>query len=201
VPWALRKLATENRSPTSLDVNGEPPGYRRFVPADEGRYRAAIELIRMEGEHLFSTFAAFLVAQAVLAGFLANIAAGSGHSEVLILGAVAGLLICFLWLAAYERRCSYYEFRFAQADDAEPAGWNLLQARGKSFSDGEPVFIRGRRYQMKGAARLKARHAMRILIAVFFAGYLVFLVVGIRRGGGDAPLIRLPTHASVGKHG
>jgi hypothetical protein len=81
------------------------------------------------------------------------------------------------WLASYKRRSAFYHFRLAQAREAEPDGVNVLKVNGEDFAGGKAVKIRKDCYQIKGIAKLRTRHAVRMLIIVFFITYLVVFIL------------------------
>jgi hypothetical protein len=88
-------------------MTATPPGAPAAPPvplSDQiAMYRAGIDLIRLEGERLFQTFAAFLVAEAVVAAFSLNALSQGSDGLILIPAAVFGLVVCALWWSAYER--------------------------------------------------------------------------------------------------
>jgi hypothetical protein len=146
------------------------------------RYRAAVELIRVEADRLFQTFAAFLVAEALVAGFLLNAVDQSSEPAVIIVAAVFGFVVCGLWYASYERHAETYTFRVAQASEAEPDGWDLLRHRGKDLADGDKVPIPGERekpFGHAGLAKVKTRCMVRVLMGMFALAFAGLFVVGV----------------------
>lgn len=70
-----------------------------------------------------------------------------------------------------------HDFRMALADDAEPDGWRLLRDR-KEFSQGKKVTVNGEPYRIVLVGRIRARFAVRTLIALFGIAYLGVIAVG-----------------------
>jgi hypothetical protein len=145
------------------------------------RYQAAVQLLNMERERLFAMFSAFLVAQAVIGGLLANAIADDGNGWLLIGGAVFGLLLAVLWLSALLRNLKSHDFRQAQVRRDEPDGWNLMKGEGEHFAAGCNVTVDHAKYQLKGLAGWTIRQSAQALVALFMLGYVTILVVGIER--------------------
>lgn len=146
------------------------------------KYQSALEHLRYEGQLLWQIFAPFLLAHTVFLAFLLPSALGSepvvGFRPGAFFAAVAGLLLWLPWMASYLRSSRYYDFRMAQAKEAEPCDWNLLGGRGERFAAGEPVRVEGKLYQIGWLARvLRTRRSTPLLIGFFAALYLVILIL------------------------
>jgi hypothetical protein len=142
----------------------------------EAQYGAALQLIVMEGERLNQTFGSFMLAATLLAGFLLTAIADGHKGAAPIGGSIAGIILCGFWVAAYERHARSYDFRMALAREVEPRGWQLIRARGQTFSDGDPVTVEGKPYELGRVGQIKTRISVRSLIGLFAAGYITLLV-------------------------
>ena len=100
---------------------------------------------------------------------------------LLILGALFGLAIAFLWWAAYMRHTASYDFRMALANESEPPKWKLLDERGKQFSLNQPVTVQGVTHQIKWPGTMTTKNSVRYLILLFALAYGAILVFGIVR--------------------
>jgi hypothetical protein len=145
------------------------------------RYEAALQVVVYEGQLLWTVFGAFLLAHTV---FLAVLLQGVGDARLPsnISGgfwpAVIGLFLCIPWITAYLYRSKWYNFRMAQARDAEPDGWNLVAGVAKEFADGHEVRIAGEWFQQRGLPRaLRTKQSAPLLVAVFAIGYITVLIV------------------------
>lgn len=52
---------------------------------------------------------------------------------------IIGFLINFLWLGTFHRNNKYYAFRMAQARNAEPNNYQLVDQRGYDFTQGKSI--------------------------------------------------------------
>jgi hypothetical protein len=143
------------------------------------KYDAALSLLNMEGTRLFSTFSAFLVAEALIAGFLLNVLATDQHAWYAIAGAVFGLLIVLVWVAAFFRHTKSYNWRMALTRKAEPAGWGLVSGDARLFAKNKTVWIGGDDFKQRWLARLSTKATVGALIAFFAAG---FVAIGVEGG-------------------
>jgi hypothetical protein len=147
-------------------------------------FAAARDLIRYESDRLSSIFAAFLLANTVLIGFLLHATTSSGGFPgvpgTAVAGGLVGLCVSCLWLAAYERNASVLEMRMARARETEPDGWELVTGRPHSFEQGHATAFEGEDQprRVKGLARLEIRNAGRLLIALFIVAYATVAVWG-----------------------
>ena len=147
-------------------------------------FAAARDMLRYESDRLSSIFAAFLLANTFLMGFLLHATTSSGgfpgEPGTAISGGVVGVCVSLVWLAAYERSASSLQMRVARARETEPDGWELLTGRPRSFDRGEEAVFDGEDEPMrvKGIARLEIRGAGRLLIAIFVVLYTTIAVWG-----------------------
>ena len=155
----------------------------------KGLFKITLEQARAEGTFLWHSFSAFLIANSILVGFIAQMLFtekndGSNKNIIYILSGV-GILICVLWFGTYRRRSKNYHFRMAQARQREPEGWHLIAGDGYQFSEGEIIEIRNpenkkvewERYD-RGRGFLSffdSKICMSILISFFFVAYILIL--------------------------
>jgi hypothetical protein len=147
-------------------------------------FAAARDMLRYESDRLSSIFAAFLLANTFLMGFLLHATTSNGgfpgESGTAMTGGVVGVCVSLVWLAAYERSAASLEMRLARAREIEPDGWELLTGRPRSFDQGREAVFEGEDEPMrvKGVARLEIRGAGRLLIAIFIVLYTTVAVWG-----------------------
>jgi hypothetical protein len=147
-------------------------------------FAAARDMVRYESDRLSSIFAAFLLANTFLMGFLLHAATTGGgfpgEAGTAIVGGLAGLCVSLIWLAAYERNIALLEMRMARARETEPDGWELLSGRAQSFDAGGEAVFDGAAEPMrvKGLARLEIHSAGRLLVALFLVLYTTITLWG-----------------------
>jgi hypothetical protein len=148
-------------------------------------FAAARDMIRYESDRLSSIFAAFLLANTFLMGFLLHAATTSGEgfpgeAGTALAGGVVGLCVSLLWFAAYERNEASLEMRMARARETEPEGWELLSGRPRDFDQGQPASFDGEEQplRVKGLGRVQIRSAGRLLILLFIVLYTTVAVWG-----------------------
>jgi hypothetical protein len=151
---------------------------------DLGRYTAALEQVRYEGQLLWQIFNAFLLAHTVFLAFLLQAGFGSGKAMVscrpgVFVAGIVGVILCVPWMATYLRSSAYYIFRMAQAREAEPVAWNIIKGQGEAFSAGRsPVIVGEEAYGLPWLGRaLRTKRSVPLLIVVFFLSYLSVIVV------------------------
>jgi len=93
-------------------------------------YQAAAECEKYEGEMVWQTFNAFLLAQTIFLAFLLQSSFGKDYVVKFELGtnlaAIFGLLICIPWMISFYRSMAFLNLRHKQAKSVEPTGWDLL---------------------------------------------------------------------------
>jgi hypothetical protein len=147
-------------------------------------FAAARDMVRYESDRLSSIFAAFLLANTFLMGFLLHATTSSGgfpgEAGTAITGGVAGACVSLIWLAAYERNQALLRMRLARARETEPAGWELVSGRPASFDRGDAAVFDGedQPLRVRGLARLEIKSAGRLLIALFIVLYTTVAVWG-----------------------
>lgn len=140
------------------------------------RFQLAAQILRDEYDRLFSNFGAFLVANALLMGFLLNATRRGGFPGdpgTAMAGGAIGIMITVLWWSAYERNTKAVDMRLALVREAEPAGLEIFTGRPRSFAKGGKVEIDDDPYEFRGLGRIRIRVSVRLLILVFLAGYAV----------------------------
>jgi hypothetical protein len=148
-------------------------------------FAAARDMLQFESDRLSNIFAAYLLADTFLMGFLLHAATTNGgfpgEAGTAIVGGLAGLCVSLIWLAAYERNIALLDMRQARAREIEPDGWELLTGRPQSFDDGDEARFDGRDEPMrvKGLGRLQIHSAGRLLIALFIVLYATVAVWGL----------------------
>jgi hypothetical protein len=148
-------------------------------------FAAARDMLRYESDRLSNIFAAFLLANTVLMGFLLHATTQGGgfpgEPGAAIAGGLVGVCVSGLWLAAYERNASALEMRIARARETEPDGWELLTGRPHSWEQGQAAEFDGhdRPLRVKGLAKLEIRNAGRLLIALFIVAYATVAIWGL----------------------
>ena len=148
-------------------------------------FAAARDMVRYESDRLSSIFAAFLLANTFLMGFLLHATTSSGgfpgEAGTAIIGGVGGICVSLIWLAAYERNTASLRMRLARARETEPDGWELLSGRPQSFDQGDEAEFDGEDapLRVKGIARLQIHSAGRLLIALFITLYTTVAVWGL----------------------
>ena len=145
------------------------------------RYRAALGHVRYEGQLLWQIFGAFLLAHTVLLSFLLRSAfrsEGSGYQPAVFIAGSLGLFLCLPWLATYLRSSKYYEFRMAQAREAEPKEWNIIAGEGEAFSAGCQVRIGNKCYCICWLGRiLRTKYSVPLLIGAFALAYTAVVIL------------------------
>lgn len=63
----------------------------------------------------------------------------SSHYILLLIMSAIGLIINVLWLGTFHRNNKYYTFRLAQARNAEPNDYQLVDQRGYRFTQGDTI--------------------------------------------------------------
>ena len=148
-------------------------------------FAAARDMLRYESDRLSNIFAAYLLANTFLMGFLLHATTSSGgfpgESGTAIIGGIGGICVSFIWLAAYERNVALLEMRTARARETEPDGWELLSGRPQSFDRGDEAEFDGEDepLRVKGFGRLQVHSAGRLLIALFVVMYATVAVWGL----------------------
>src|SRR5215207_444509 len=147
-------------------------------------FAAACDMLRYESDRLSSVFAAFLLANTFLMGFLLHATTSNGgfpgEPGTAIIGGLGGVCVSLIWLAAYERNASSLQMRLARARETEPDGWEVLTGRPLSFDQGQETKFDGvdEPMRVKGVGRLQIRSAGRLLIALFIVLYTTVALWG-----------------------
>lgn len=139
------------------------------------RYQAAADNEKYEGDMVWQTFSAFLLAQTIFLAFLLQSLFGKnnsiGYYPGVCFAAFFGFIICIPWFLSFKRSMAYLDLRRDQAKDAEPDGWNLL--KGESVE--EKYFIIPKWIPKIIADKLTTRFSVALLIFFFAIVYLVII--------------------------
>ncbi len=119
----------------------------KSTAAEMKLYELSHSLVIHEAQAQWNVANIFLVANAVLAGFIGtNLNNYSDKSNIvspiLSILPIVGIIICLLWLLSLIRTSNYYRFRMAQASQREPSGWMLFSGDGKEISRGKTISMR-----------------------------------------------------------
>lgn len=141
------------------------------------RYQAAAEHEKYEGEMVWKTFSAFLLAQTIFLAFILQPSFGKYYVVAFKLGtnlaAIFGLLICIPWIISFYRSMAYLNLRHDQAKSVEPVGWDLLTkdpVETKHFKL-SPMVLK------MIAKRFTTRCSVLLLIWFFIGMYIMIIIL------------------------
>jgi len=160
-------------------------------------YQVATSLWNSRAGEFWSQFNAMLTANSiVLAAATATTAVAVSAPEsipslksilsLLSIGVpIVGLALCALWCALHERASGYNEYWARSARELEEQFLNdpiKTLSWGALFGEGEPIQFDGdpKPLRMNRIGRIRVRHTVRLIIAVFVVMYLAILVWGLR---------------------
>jgi hypothetical protein len=124
---------------------------QKEVSSDEKleQYKITLEFLRFEATTLWSIFSAYMVAQTIFLGCIANVLATKNSYEInfviLLLAGIIGIVISVLWLLTFHGNSAWYYFRMKhQAKPAEDRyvksirdnKWYLLNKKAERVSVG-----------------------------------------------------------------
>lgn len=135
-------------------------------------YELSMNYVLQEAQLLWQSSQLFLVANALLVGFISGI---EDNKIIIVLLSLIGIAVSFLWLLSYTRTLNYYRFRIDQAKQREPEGWMLFNGDGNAFSKGESIIINGSRHTF-GIGKLSNLIIVRILVSLFIGLYTLLLL-------------------------
>lgn len=151
------------------------------------KYESALQLAFYEGQISWQMNVLFVGLNIGIGTILQNKLESFQHQDwpTMIMSAM-GLIINTIWLATFFRNNRYYEFRMAQARNAEPSGFSLVNGDGYDFSQGEevkfaPAFGSGPSKHKLNWFEQAGRNKYAILFSIicFLLGFLILLVVSI----------------------
>jgi len=143
----------------------------------EVEYQAAVGLVAFESQLFWAIMSAFLVAETVLAGLLAQ-ATVSEFSLSRLLAAAIGTLGCLFWLGAILRSAGYSRLRTYQARELERKLGLSLFMRGEEFAKGHAVIVDGETLKHNSFGRRASIKNSGIALALLFT--LLFVIVLFR---------------------
>ncbi len=101
---------------------------------DKSSYEMAVQLLSYEGQIAWQMNVLFIGLNVgigtIIQDYLDKI-----NTHYILVGAfsLVGIIINIAWLGTFRRNNKYYNFRMAQAREAEPEGWRLLSDRVTGF--------------------------------------------------------------------
>ena len=179
------ELSTENSIPDLDEPRNEEESYE--IQNDVRRntaYTHALDLLKFEGEMLWSILSVFLVVNTILIGFIGQYI--STHEEKIakegswpcFIGSVMGLILMVPFYGTFLRNSQYYKFRMEQAKALEDRQYPLLRKDGKKFSKGKMAKANGKNIRLSWIGRemtnKKAASWMIFLFAFAYLGILFY---------------------------
>jgi hypothetical protein len=156
------------------------------------RYENTLSLLFYEGEIAWQLNIVFIALNVGL-GTLIGTQLKDGTFRFNILFAIyslLGLVICILWLGTFKRNNKYYNFRMAQAREAEPQEWKLVRDRGYKFSHGQKIIIKCQDVDPKDQTHVLSKFekwasnkfALKMVIYLLIGTYLLLLLSCLSNG-------------------
>jgi len=147
------------------------------------KYKCFLEQMRYEGEFLWRIFGAFLLPQSIFLAFLLSVGIEKGRltgwGPSASVAAIAGFLLCLVWMFVCYRSVAYYHFWVAQVMEAEkPLAWDLMKGRREDFKKGCPVKIGERCCRMDWYQKIKVRYGLYLVIWIFLIIYVIIIFCG-----------------------
>ncbi|MBI2621546.1 MAG: hypothetical protein HYW63_02760 [Candidatus Levybacteria bacterium] len=146
------------------------------------QYEIALKIQQNEDSLFWQTSNIFLIANTILGSVIAVVwDKNLGSNTFLLILCIIGFIVSLIWLLSYQKRTNYFQFRMAQVRESEPSSWNLLNGKGKKYSEGAEVLI-DRPYRMPRPARFFTTHEIHLLLiilflVVYFLGICYFLLL------------------------
>ncbi|GEM_PF-2528282 len=157
-----------------------PPIQETEAEDTVARYTTALQLVFYEGQIAWQMNVLFVGLNIGIGTILQNkLYIFSSFDPLTIFMSIIGLVVNLFWLGTFMRNNKYYEFRMAQARNAEPNGFRLVDAYGLDFSKGKIASIPGQPvYKMNWIER-KSRNKNAILVAIacFIIGFAALLIL------------------------
>lgn len=143
------------------------------------KYKCSLEQMRYDGGLLWRIFGVFLLPQTIFLAFLLRSFEAEpfiGWNPGIFAAAIAGSLLCLVWMAVCLRCVAYYHFSVALAREIEPKNWGLMKGRRQDFRNGRSVKIEGRCHPIKWYEKIiKVRHGLYMVIWIFFVIYIIII--------------------------
>lgn len=146
------------------------------------RYQRVVEEVDRTGQLLWQIYGTFLLPQTIFLSFLLQTTLGDFRALYFRPGpfftALVGAFLCIPWAACFFRSSEYYIFRMAQAREAEPSGWNIINGDGEKFAEGKGVQAGGKQHRIGYLSRkLRTKSSAPLLITIFAAVYIVIAAI------------------------
>src|SRR5690606_25214823 len=148
----------------------------------EMQYEKALELLFYEGQIVWQMNIMFIALNVGIGTIISSPLTGQFSQHRLLLGILSlfGLIINIAWLGTFRRNSKYYEFRMAQAREAEPDNWRLVKDRGQRFSEGDGVIIENKKYRLGCFGEFFSnKRAILISIWLFIIGFTMIGLAAI----------------------
>jgi len=147
------------------------------------KYRCFLEQMRHDGESLWRFFGVFLLPQTIFLAFLLRSFDGKtfiGWGLGVLGAAIAGSLLCLVWMVVCFRCVAYYHLSVALAREIEPKNWGLMRGRREDFRNGCPFKIEERWYPIKWYQRIiRVRYGLYGVICIFLGVYIFIILRGL----------------------
>ncbi|MDN3585657.1 hypothetical protein QWY86_03195 [Pedobacter aquatilis] len=178
-------LPPENPDPNNLSHTSQITP-EEYAQRRNTAYSHAIELIKFEGEMLWTILSVFLVVNTILLGFIGQYIATNQTSVTengswpCLIGALMGLVLCIPFYGTFVRNSKYYKFRMEQAKAYEDPLFPLLRKQAKKFSEGKKAKANGKEMKLNWIAREMANKvAASWMIVLFVLAYLSILIYAL----------------------
>lgn len=159
-----------------------PPVEKPEAEDPAGRYASALQLVFYEGQISWQMNVLFVGLNIGIGTILQNkLYNFSSFDPLTIIMSIIGLVINLFWLGTFMRNNKYYEFRMAQARNAEPKHFKLVDSDGYKFSNGEPVPMPDQKEYKLNWIERKSRNKSSIFVAIgcFIFGFAVLLILSL----------------------
>lgn len=119
--------------------NTNPEGEKQI---DIEKYESALQLMFYEGQISWQMNVLFVGFNVGIGAIIQDhLYSFDSKKMLLLIISVIGLVINVFWLGTFRRNNKYYHFRMAQAREAEPTDWRLLNVDGYKFSKGRKIVL------------------------------------------------------------
>jgi hypothetical protein len=152
------------------------------------KYESALNLLFYEGQIAWQLNIVFIALNVGLTTLIGNsVKPFKQFDLLLIIYGILGVIISIAWLGTFKRNNRYYNFRMAQAREAEPESWHLLSVRGYRFSKGKKIIIdslkideNDKTHQLTSFEQwVSNKKALNAVIILFFCAYVLLLALSL----------------------
>lgn len=155
------------------------------------RYENALNLAYYEGQIAWPIKVLFVGLNIGIGTIIQNKVDDPLHFDwVLFYMSATGVLMNLYWWGTFNRNNRYYNFRMAQAREAEPQHWQLVKKRGYDLSHGDKIIIeigeggkdpRHSIHQLSKFERMASnKWAIQVAIWVFAGTFAILFLLQIR---------------------